>query len=302
MDTNEIKKENKSKKVLVFLICIIGIAMIGIGCFLVVNSGVIGNYMNSNDDKKSGPKKDKKTSKPKEPDNVESEDLKAAKELLKYFGFYENIACGRNIYSSSYSDEFKRSIAFKNVDSSNVIEKKCSDLFDEVDLKDGYYFGENGTCKEGETAKTYSYDSVNEVYKKMYGSDIPKDGFDTLKISGLYYNFYDYVDKTNTFIKLSCNACGGACGGATVTVNKIKSVDTKDDKYIIEVYYLHSEFIRNNKKYQVTTPRGKIDLQSDNVDDAKIEIENNYLKKLDVYKVTFNKDGNDYVFASVVKE
>ena len=28
MDTNEIKKENKSKKVLVFLICIIGIAMI----------------------------------------------------------------------------------------------------------------------------------------------------------------------------------------------------------------------------------------------------------------------------------
>ena len=71
---------------------------------------------------------------------------------------------------------------------------------------------------------------------------------------------------------------------------------------IIEVYYLHSEFIRNNKKYQVTTPRGKIDLQSDNVDDAKIEIEKNYLKKLDVYKVTFNKDGNDYVFASVVKE
>ena len=46
----------------------------------------------------------------------------------------------------------------------------------------------------------------------------------------------------------------------------------------------------------------RIDLQSDNEDDAKIEIEKNYLKKLDVYKVTFNKDGNDYVFASVVKE
>ena len=242
-------------------------------------------------------------------------DLKEAEELLDKFGFNENLGCGNGIYDRFYDESFKQATVLRKVSDSVKTKKKCSELYTETrEGEPGAYKGQYGVCYEDRGTTLIPYDEANKIYKSMYGENMPKKGFTTLKY-GFYYNFYDYNESLNSFVQLECGGCGGACGGY-IGINKIKSAYTIEDNLVIDVYYYNGGIDWGYKIINVNTSKGHLDLDATKVDvdfsngpeldkvikAAEKEIEEKYLDKLDIYEVVFTKKDGNYIFKSLTKK
>lgn len=225
---------------------------------------------------------------------VKDYDIAKAEELLEKFGFKDGIDyCGFRIYNSKYDEDYMKQQALKNVSQDKIKKMNCSEIYEQSDLNKGvtgYYKGENGHCPQNGTVDVISYDSVNEIYKKMYGTNMGKTGF----------QFYDYNDTLNSFVKLECGACGGACG-PSYYVEKIKSAKQIGNELIIEVYYSNGHFYFKSPEsdelvYDLDTKKIHTRLDVNSIEEFKKEVLNKYLDKLDVYEIVFEKNDNDYVF------
>ena len=241
--------------------------------------------------------------------NAKDFDLSKAKDLLDEFGFNRDFKCKSNIYSNFYSDAYKAIVAINKVQD-KAKEMACTDFYSDSDIDKNYssvetlYKGKYGHCSDNKT-KAISYDDVNDVYKKMYGKDIPKDGVSGVEMFGLYNEIYDYIESKDMFVSLRCVACGGTCG-PSITINEIKSAKEIGNKVYIDVYYYHDSARDNGngKTYFVLENRfGYHNL--DNItteEDAEKEILNKYKDQLDIYEVEFEKVDDHYQFVRLVEK
>lgn len=229
---------------------------------------------------------------------VKDYDIAKAEELLESFGFKEGIpTCGFRIYNNGYDEDYMKAQALKKASQEKTNKMNCSEIYKQSDLnKDNprYYKGEYGYCPQNGAVDVISYDSVNEIYKKMYGSNIEKEGFNK------FTYFYDYNESLNAFVKLDCGGCGGACG-PSYYVEKIKSAKQIGNELIIEVYYSDGYFDFKSPEsdelaYDLDTTKIHTRLDVNSVEEFKKEVLNKYLDKLDVYEIVFEKNNNDYVF------
>ena len=239
-------------------------------------------------------------------DNVIVDEDNSSKEykLLKEFGFYENIGCGKNIYSQTYSNEFKALMALKKVESDKIKTVSCNDIFSDsnLDSENTFYRGESGICIKDKDTKVISYKDANGVYKKLYGIDLAKESVDSTKVSGMYYSFYDYVSNIDSYVSMFCNGCGGSCAPYYL-INKIKSSEEVDGLLRIDVYYLHG-FIMDNTPgaYKIKTDNGDKVFNVSSSKELFNELQDNYNKYADIYEVLFKKNGNDYIFVGFNKK
>lgn len=234
-----------------------------------------------------------------EMDSEESKDfdISEAEEILEYFGFNDDLGCGSLIYNQIYDDEYKRIQAIKKVEKSKINVMNCSNIYSETELDQyGRYNLKYGVCEKDKETSVISYDDVNQIYQDMYGKQMEKDGMS----SGWFHNqFYDYNETLKAFVKTECGACGGACG-ANYRINKIKSAKTIGDNLIIEVYYLHgSPIITQSNIYRLETKKITTDIKADGIDSFIQEVLNNYLDKLDIYEIRFEKENNNFVLKDV---
>lgn len=259
---------------------------------------VTGGYLTLNKNNNKGQEKiDDDTKSPL----IKDFDILKAEEILEYFGFNVNFGCGSLVYDSFYSDSYKKITAIEKVEQSKIKNMKCSELYSELDLY-GNYKGENGVCPQTKSTSVISYEDVNEIYKKMYGKSIEKEGFSSTR--SMLYKFYDYNESLDSFVKLECGACGGACPPAlNIIINKIKSAKLVDNNLIIQIYHLNSSPYYNeySKKYiyRLETRKIQVGIDADNEKSFKDEVINKYLDKLDVYEITFKQKDNQYIFASL---
>ena len=242
---------------------------------------------------------------PKKSTTVNYNDLSDDEKLLYDFGFYEKIGCG-NIFSSTYSDEFKMVMALNKVDKSKYIHKKCSELYSESQLNNEYYKTKYGICGKNTNAALVPYEEANTIYKKMYGTNMKKTGFTTLSMDGMYYNFFDYNESLNSYVFLRCGGCGGSCGNM-MSILKIKSSNEINNKKYIEVYGYSGDLKKsavNNNEILVLESRDhrRIELNAKDYESAYDEILREKLDKLDVYEIIFNKKDGNYIFESFVKK
>lgn len=298
----------KKKSFVVITILLVAI-ILGLSAYIAYDKGLFDN--------KKGSKKETKTienSDEKSQEKTKDFDLKEAEELLDKFGFNENIGCfSSKIYDGYYSDSYKQIIALNNAfkNKNLITSKKCSEVYSSDKYSKEYmaYKGDYGVCNEEHGTSIVSYDEANKIYKEMYGVDIPKKGVNSTSISGLYYKFYDYIESLDSFAKIECGGCGGACSDekSYFDINKLKSAHIKDNTLIVEIYHNILELkdgINRDGEYQFvsTTKTMNIELSSKNIDDAKKEVEEKYLDKLDVYEIEFVKKGENYIFKSLTKK
>ena len=236
-------------------------------------------------------------------------DIAKAEELLDYFGFNEEFGCASRIYNSTYTDSYKKVQALKKVEKSKSKEIDCSDIYSEELLENrmeyAVYKGKYGVCRKGTKTEVIPYADVNKIYKEMYGTEIEKDGFETTDVAGGYYNMYDYDKTLDSFVKLDCDGCGGACGPDNYSISKIKSAKLAENDLTIEVYYLygHPSYSESgDEKYILKTSKFEKTLEVNNQEEFKKEVLNKYLDKLDVYEVKFEKKENNYIFKSMSKQ
>lgn len=238
-------------------------------------------------------------------EKVDYSTLSDDEKLLYDFGFYEKIGCG-NIFTSTYSEEFKKNLVLKKVNDSDTIIKKCSEIYSESQLDGNNYKTNYGVCNKDSDTKLIPYDIANNIYKKMYNSDMSKSGFTTLSLNGTYYNFYDYSESLNSFVKLECGACGGSCS-AILSILSIKSSEEINNKKYINVYGFGG-FLRALKKDDNSvlvvedSNQNKLELKSKDYENAKNEILNEHLDKVGLYEIVFNKVNDYYVFESFSKK
>lgn len=302
--------ENKNKGLIIIIILCV-LVILGLIGFICYDKGVFGKKESSvNNTGNIGASENDVAQ-----EGTKDFDINEADQILDEFGFKTDIRCGSNIYESFYSEPFKDSIVLKKVSDSVKTKKKCSELYtQESKYNPNTYQGEYGVCYKDKEAAIIPYDEANKIYTDMYGTDMPKKGFNTSNVSGMYYNFYDFNETLNSFVELECGACGGSCGNA-LTINKIKSAYTIGDNLVIDVYYFYttklntgvtasSEGGYKEEEYKLlsTTKNAGIRLESKDLESAKKEIEEKYLDELDVYEVVFTKKDNDYIFKSVSKK
>lgn len=235
---------------------------------------------------------------PEEKESAKDFDNGEAKKLLEEFGFYENIGCGSNIYSDSYSDNFKMTVAMHKINKEKSKDAKCSDYYSEADLTDIYgittYKGKAGICTD--KTKVVSYSDLNEVYKKMYGKDAPKDNING-RGQGFISLMYDYNKEKDVYVALSCGGCGGSCG-PSFNINEIKSAKEIGDYLYVDVkYYYYIQITNDYNKFKTNKISTSLDVNS--MEEAKSKIMSEYMDYLDTYEVVFKKVNNDYQFVSV---
>lgn len=150
--------------------------------------------------------------------------LTLANELLTKYDYPENL-----------NEDTKMFVALRNEKGIYIDSVDCKTLYSDITPMYGEYYvkldASNGRVSEGvcgQTAMRYSYLSVNEVYKKLFGTDMPKR--DLIYSDGISYNIYDY--KEDSFYELGFN------GGGVVldrTVIGIKDAKIDGDKLIVNV-------------------------------------------------------------------
>ena len=238
---------------------------------------------------------------------TEDFNLVEAEHLLEKFGFKENLGCKSTVLDVSYKDEFKVITALKNIDKTKMKKVSCNKLFSGNETISGgkYYKTKYGACPKNKEVDAIPYKEANQIYKSMYGTDLAKLGVSGTTVTGQYYQFYEYVASIDSFVKLECAACDGTCA-ESYTVSKIKSAKITGDTLLIDVYYLHGTPIYNNTTHQsifrIETSKISENSISKNVEEFEKEVEKDYLDKLDVYEIEFEKNGDNFIFKSLIKQ
>ena len=219
-------------------------------------------------------------------ENIDYSKLNEAEKLLYDFGFYDNIWCGIKLFSTAYTEETKKIIALEKVPESKKIKKKCSEIYSSDDFERDHYKIKElkfGLCEANGEAELIPYDEVNKIYKSMYGTNIEKKAFESIRNES-FKGFYDYKESLNSFVKLTCR-CGGTCDTTDlISLIKVKSSNLVNNELIIDVYYFYGSVQRyTNDVISIYTSRsGTILLETKDLASAK-------------------KDEN-YIFKSVIKK
>ena len=293
------------KGLIITIIVILVLLVLGLGGYIVVDKLVL----NKNTKSGTTEKTKKETDEIEEAKSISTEE---AKELLKEFGFEEKITCQQGILNSEYSEEFKALYVITKIKNEYGQDYACSDLFDAADINgpsnpvvgmsDGsVYKGISGVCPVDESTTIVPYDEVNNTYKKLYGTDIPKKSYNGTKVAGMYYHFYDYLESKNAFVSLNCTACGGSCG-PSITIYDIVSATEKDDTLTVAVRYYYSSVQVPYEPFTLKTSKIDTVIECSAREECESKLKEQYLDQLDIYNIKFTtKDGN-YIFKSVEKQ
>lgn len=280
-------------KFLVVLCCLLFTALVVVGVIFVYPS-LAGNKGSSKGD---NGKDEKDTA---EPIAFTVEDGEA---LLKEFGFDLNVTCSANILDYEYSDTFKSIVAIYRAMNDSGVEKECSEVFDESQKVDDRSYRQDNYCWISEKTKVVDYDIVNSIYKKLYGSDIPKKSVSGTDVAGMFYYFYDYIESSNSFARTSGMGLGGSCGRA-IKVFKVVSTDSTEDTVMIQVanYYLNNYELENGQQLHLVTSHTDEMIGCGSNEECQEKISNEYLDKLDQYVITFNLVDGNYILNSITKK
>ena len=317
------KKNQENKKSHIILITVLIVLLLGafFGFGYAVGGTKIVEKVTKKDTQEEGKKKEKTTEKEIEKENeketkeieksIEEESdplVKKAKELLLEFGINKPYGCNNYIYESAYNDNYKVLVVLGKLKDKGK-EMACSEFFSESDIfyegdnqKYAFYQGKTGVCSKEGTTTAIAYEDANALYQKLYGVDMPKMNANSLLHHNIYYEFYDYNESKNMFISLNCYHCGGACG-PTAQVNEMKSVREEGNQLYIEVYYYHGNYNDlDGGRYHLETRNGRFLIPADSIETATQTIKDEYLDKLDVYQVVFEKRNDDYIFVSMTEK
>lgn len=294
------------KGLVITLIVVLVLIILGLGGYIVVDKFVLNKDAKTNTTEKT--KKEETEEKDIEPISKEK-----AKELLKEFGFEENITCEASILTKEYSDTFKAVYAISKTINESGKEVACSEVFSESALNsdsnpvNGFtngtvYKGTSGVCIKDKTTKTATYEEVNKTYKKLYGKDIEKKSYNGVDIAGLYYHFYDYVKDKDVYASMSCTGCGGSCGPA-FSIYEIDSTSTKGNELTVAIKYYYSGLVEyQNNTYTLKTSKGDTTVECSSAEECKGKIQSEYMDKIDTYEVKFTKEKDNFIFKSLSKK
>lgn len=214
------------------------------------------------------------------------------------------------IFEETLSEEEKINIAI-NYTNSTKVEYTCKEAFPNDKDDHGQFIVQvddfSATCyemMEGDAYynKVYSYESVNETYKELFGDkkDAPK------RVVSAGFNRYAYSEKYDAYFTLSCE-----CGGAPTQdsyYDVASAIETNDTLEVI-VNYIKFVFTEWDKKYSVSQ-NYNINVSAENVHDVTDEqikgLYDRAIKELDKdeiqkYKFTFKKNDTGYYLDSIIK-
>lgn len=170
----------------------------------------------------------------------------------------------------------------------------CKELLDtEFDKwKDdggGYMYSESNTSAPyycgSDLYPVYPFDTVNAKFKSMFGKEIEKKN---------YYPYY-YLKKYDGFVSL---LYGDGTTGPNVDIVKLKSATIKDDLLTITVY-MENIGISEEDNIGKNFVDNESDYDEDDMAKIEKEIYDKYLDEVDCYDITFDVDGNNYVFNKI---
>jgi len=239
-------------------------------------------------------------------------DLDDAAELIKKY-YYDDSPNGVSTFDKM-SEIDKAYIAFAHLDKSVINTKSCKSLYEDsisdgtVETSGNGVYQIVGTvlvCDQ--TTKVFSYDSLNNEFKKLFGSSnsVAKENF---KISGWLFNLNeysraDYVQSSNQFALLECR---GTCGGSEFESKSIYDVLnaklSSDGKLIVTVGYVvfHYEWGRTDNKPYVA------DFDSSLAYDYSIDVEENFIKnhadEVTKLEFIFEQENGNFVLTSFTKK
>lgn len=214
--------DNKYKNIIIIVMAII---------ILLLSTYLIYNNLNKNENLKV---------------QEQDFDLVEAKELVDKYYYFQ---WGSNFFETGFTEEIKMVIAFKKISNEYKIEQDCNYVYesDNNAMYESYYyrinlntFGEKTSSFCDEKTKKIEYSHVNNVYKSLFGKDMPKEDLAYL----LYYDF-----KDNNFYELNCH-CGGI--GPDDSTYSIKHAKVIDDKLIIDVEYKKVQTLDDVEIFKLT--------------------------------------------------
>lgn len=279
----------------IILVIILFLAIIGLTGYILIDKDIIKL------------KKENKETVEKEEEKSTISEEEVATLLEKFYLHSDNedklkfyIQKQETIYKTNYNDSVKLSVAWNSLTISNLRDTSCNYLYssDMIDESGRRYKTDNGVCPKEGLVKTIAYKDFNTIYKSMFGSDASKKGVSNTE-NGDYY-FIDYLEDKDLFVELECGGCGGTTG-PYVHINKVKSYEAKDDKLIVDLYYKHvlaSGADANGYTFKL----GNHTITKVTTEEVQQEIEEKYMDEIDVYQVTFEKEGSNYIFKSLEKK
>ena len=284
-----IKKRNRLKIICVILILLI----IGLLVYILYDKGVIKINDNNNENKVTETEKEETNNK-----NITEEEIKKLLSDTFYIetpiisnSFDNHIALyfvNKERYDMN-SDAFKLEVAIGHLKSESI-KYSCEELFNNKSLIDLFpEFKEYDLrCEEG--YPQYSYEKVNIEYKKLFGknTNAPKIN------SNLYYPAYVYVNDKKVYAALSYD---WGDGGYPI-VSGIKSYEEKNNK--LEVIYGYAPVYDEQNLF--LNDGSKIPVPDDYYEKQSYimkEYFEKYKDKLTDFKLTFEYEGDHYVYKSV---
>lgn len=281
------KKDSNSLTILCLILILIILFLVGY---------IIGMKTN---DKEEKPNK-------QEPEIIDAKevdfDLKKAELLLEEFGLNRRKGC-KTIVQNEYNDTFKAIVALEKVAKDKILEEKCSNLFSKAALEtypEPLYKGETGVCSRDNFAKTITYSDANEIYKKMFGEDMPAESVNAILMNSLDYTFYDFLPNKDLFVKMECNGCGGTCHSKHI--REIKSAKQKGNEVVITFYdYETAGTIVTDGVFNFSTDTLSTNINCIDENECISIIKKDYLEYLDEYQVKFKIINNQYIFDSLNK-
>ena len=236
---------------------------------------------------------------------VKNYDLATAKSLIDKYYLNSDYLFG-NLFTEGLTEDVKMSITLNNSDDLKLL-YNCDTIYenDMNSYKDefgNYYTKLNdteeyiGICEN--SSEGYKYESVNNIYKKLFGSSInmPKKDISVFSMS-----VFDYNDKYDSFIKLYPQR-----GGEDPTIKIYDIIDAKiqDNKLTINAGYTVFEPSDNNlENYTSNIDNSKTytlaELSDSSFPQSFIR---KYFDKVDTYEFKFEEENNNYVLKSMIKK
>ena len=263
------EENKKSKKGLIFVIALILGLIVGIG-----GSYYYFNVMSKDSDKTSTVKK----AKSEKIEYLETTDKKVTKSMDKITG-------GLSYYCGVYDYYKDKKITADNLDdgviSSVALHKIVTDFYGDSDPGSKSIAGYTFTADQYEKA-VKSIFKVNKIEHKSL-RNCPS---------------FTYDESTKKYTAGE-PACGGTCGPGGYPITKVTKALIKNNTMEVYMRILFVDY--NNGKpiyyYDYAKTKKVLDVQY-NDDNTPMGIEYSVDDKAALYKITFEKDNNNYVFVS----
>ena len=231
---------------------------------------------------------------------IETFTKEEAEKLLDKFGFNLKINCDSTVLDYEYDETFKGIVALKNVPNIQYSTASCSELFTEpLPYEDNFLKGETGVCSKNESLQLISYSDANDSYKNLYNEEMPKHSYSG---KNNFYVFYDYVPAKDSFASMKCHGCGGSCG-TTLKVFEVLDTHFNNTQLVIDVanYYDHN-FTLTEGAYHLATNHTDESISCTSADDCQNTIKNNYLDKLNLYSIQFEKMNDNFILKTITQK